>query len=287
MEIQSLCDFFEATHQNVKKADESYIRVMTSNILHSRDSKPRQVDWSSEERAEIQSALFLTFLPDFIGLQEVSYEQTPWFEEKLSEVYALADTALGDCINYPYHGVNYIQNHIPMFYNKHKYELLSSRYHLFEEKSLWGYQWALYQWRNAPEQKIIHMNLQFFSGIAEQRRRGVLETHRELLHLRRHYPNVPMVLTGDYNLTEQDESFRLLHDGLSMETAMNLTEQNDKDIGWCHDLGSMKIVMGKGTYDHISVTTDLCDVKLHRVLYDERIVRSSDHNPMFVDLVLK
>ncbi len=280
--MQKLNDY---GHENVKKADESYIRVMTSNILHSRAGDIAKKTW--EERVDILSAVYLTFLPDFLGLQEVGYQQYEPFLRRISEVYATPKTPIGEYPNFRYHEADYLQNHVPIFYNKQKYRVLESRYHLFEERGLWGYQWALYQFREQPAQKLIHMNLHFFSGLPAQRKRGVLDTHRELVHLRRHYPSVPIVVTGDYNLTEHDESFALLLDGLSMKTAMHLTEYNDNHIGWCHDVGSMNLVMGKGTYDHISVTTELLEVKLHRVLYDETIVRGSDHNPMFIDVKLK
>ena len=285
MSLHEYCSFFEKTHQNVKKEENSFIRIMTSNILHSRAGEPAKKNW--EERVDIMSAVYLTFLPDFLGLQEVGYQQYEPFLRRLSEVYATPNTPLGEHPNYTYHEAEYIQNHVPIFYNKHKYRVLDSRYHLFEEQSLWGYQWALYQSRENPEQKLIHMNLHFFSGLPDQRKRGVLDTHRELVHLRRHYPSVPIVVTGDYNLTEHDESFALLLDGLSMKTAMHLTERNDNHIGWCHEVGSMDLVMGKGTYDHISITPDLLEVKLHRVLYDEQMVGGSDHNPMFIDVKLR
>ena len=116
-------------HKNIEKADESLIRIMTSNVLHSRADELPKKTW--EERVTILSAVYLTFLPDFIGLQEVSYQQTEPFLRALSEVYATPDTPLGDFVNYPYHGVDYIQNHTPIFYNKLKYEVLDSRHHVF------------------------------------------------------------------------------------------------------------------------------------------------------------
>ena len=36
--------------------------------------------------------------------------------------------------------------------------------------------------------------------------------------------------------------------------------------------------------DHASVTTDLVDVKLHRILLDEELCKTSDHCPMFLDV---
>ena len=289
MGMQSLCGFFEATHSNVKKSDENYIRVMTSNVLHSRAASPRQVEWSSEERADILSALFLAFLPDFIGLQEVSYEQTPWFTEKLSEVYATPDTPLGDFVNYPYHGVDYIQNHTPIFYNKHKYELLDSRYHIFVNDDIHSYQWGLYRSKENPAQKIIHANMHPHSH-GELNIPHYAEMHEELVHLRRHYPTTPIFLTGDYNGLYTQKKFIDMFDGVEMASGMLVADQSDGILHWCHPLTSMEPFDADRTLtaiDHIGVTTDLCDVKLHRVLLDKELMRASDHCPMFLDIALK
>ena len=286
MKLQECMDRIRrADHRNIEKDDPSYVRVMTSNILHSRASEQAKKTW--EDRINILAALYLTFKPDFLGLQEVSFQQGGAMAKALEEVYASPNTPLGDYVNFPYHGADYIQNHVPIFYNKKKYEVLDSRYHLFEDRGLFGYQWALYRSLEHPEQKVIHMNLHFYSGEYYQRQRNALEAHHELVHLLRHYPTTPIFLTGDYNMIAEDESFRLLLEDLPMRTAMHLTDRNDNSVGWAHDLGSMNLWMAKGTYDHVSVTTELCDVMLHRVLYDELIVCGTDHSPMFVDLKLK
>lgn len=286
MEIKELFAFFESTHQNVKKEDESDIRIMTSNVLHSRAGSPRQVSWSSEERADILSALFLTFLPDFIGLQEVSYEQTPWFTEKLSDVYATPDTPLGDFVNYPYHGVDYIQNHTPIFYNKLKYELIDSRYHVFFNDDIHSYQWALYRVKANPDQKLIHVNMHPHSH-GELNIPNFGEMHRELVHLRRLYPTTPLFLTGDYNALYTQQKVIDMFDGLSMTSGMLIAEQSDGVDCWNHPLGSMELAKAHTAIDHVGVTTDLMDVKLHRILFDELIAKASDHCPMFIDVKLK
>ena len=289
MDIQALRALFARTHKNIQKEDESYVRIMTSNVLHSRAAHPRQVEWSSEERADILSALFLTFLPDFIGLQEVSYEQTPWFCEKLSEVYATPETPLGDFVNYPYHGVDYIQNHTPIFYNKLKYEVLDSRYHVFFNDDIHSYQWGLYRSKANPNQKFIHVNMHPHSH-GQLNIPNFGEMRRELVHLRTLYPKVPIFLTGDYNALYTQQKVIDMFEGLEMTSAMLIAEQNDGVLHWCHPLTSMEPFDKERkmtAIDHISITTDLCDAKLHRVLLDKELMRASDHCPMFIDVALK
>lgn len=284
MNKEQLYAFFEETHENIKKEDESYVRIMTSNIRHSRCDKQSSETW--EERAEIQAAMVLTFLPDFLGLQEVSYQQTPKLCELLSDVYATPNTPLGDFINYPYHGVDYIQNHIPIFYNKLKYEELESRYHLFSMSGLHGYQWARYRSKENPEQCFIHINMHPHSA-DDQATICFREVRRELEHLRRMYPHTPIFFSGDYNMQYFRDDFKYLFDGMGMETAMLIAEQSDGIECWSHAPGSMDCPKSMTAIDHIAVTTEHVDVKLHRILLDEQLAFSSDHCPMFIDVKIK
>ncbi len=280
--IQKMKDY---GHPNVEKEDDAYIRVMTSNVLHSRASDLAKSTW--EERADILSAVYLTFLPDFLGLQEVSYQQTPRLCELLSEVYATPDTPLGDFINYPYHGVDYIQNHTPILYNKQKYEVLDSRYHIFPNDDLHSYQWALYRSKENPAQKIIHMNMHPHSN-SNINMPGFVDAHNELVHLRRHYPTTPIVLTGDYNATYTERQMQVLFEGLNMVSGALVAEKSDGTQMFNHPITSMDFFAPEQTsIDHVGVTTDLLDVKLHRVLLDEVIAKGSDHCPMFIDVKLK
>ena len=258
---------------------------MTSNVLHSRDDVIPKKTW--EDRVEVLSAVYLTFLPDFLGLQEVSYQQSEPFFQALEDVYATPDTPLGDFVNFPYHGVDYIQNHTPILYNKHKYELIDSRYHLFPMTGLWGYQWARYRSKENPNQYFIHMNMHPHSN-SNINMPGFEDAHEELLHLRRHYPTTPIVLTGDYNATYTERQMQVLFEGLNMVSGALVAEKSDGTQMFNHPITSMDFFAPEQTsIDHVGVTTDLLDVKLHRVLLDEVIAKGSDHCPMFIDVKLK
>ena len=274
----------DAGQKNVEKADENYIRVMTSNVLHSRDDELPKKTW--EDRVDLLSAVYLTYLPDFLGLQEVSFQQSEPFVRRLSSVYDTPNTPLGDFVNSEYHGTDYIQNHTPIFYNKHKYELIDSRYHIFPNDDMHSYQWGIYRSRTNPSQKFIHMNLHPHSN-SDINMSAFVDAHRELVHLRRHYPSAPIFLTGDYNACYTEEQFSVLIDGLSMQSAMLIAEVGDGTKNFGHRLGSTDLHVQHTAIDHVTVTTDLCDVKLHRVLFDEVTVKGSDHCPMFIDVALK
>ena len=289
MKREKILEYFRNQgHDHVVKADLTYIRVMTSNVLHTDARNSQSYELSYEERADILAAMYLYFQPDFIGLQEVSAPMQAALTERFSDVYAFVDTPLGDYENYCYHGVRSKQNVTPVIYNKNLYEVLDSRYHLFDVLGLWSYQWARYRSKKDPSQRFIHMNLHYhYDG--NQQMPGVIDVNNELTHLRRHYPKVPIFVTGDYNFQYTHKQYEVMVQGLGMQSGMLVAEDiepNGRDY-WCHLLGSTELQKNGSAIDHITVTEDLVNVKLHRVLYDELLCKSSDHCARFLDLELK
>lgn len=283
MNFYELQEYFKSNALgNVKKEDESYLRVMSSNALASGDGKQQAPDaLPMEKRMDILCAMYLAYKPDFLGIQEVDILMEPEILERLDAAYAMVPAKMGD---YVYHRVDYQQNYTPLFYNKHKYELVDTRFHFFNVMGMWGYQWALYKSKKKPGKKYIHMNLHFFYQADERQLPGVEDVHYELMHLRRMYPNVPIFVTGDYNMLHTGEYYKYLFEGLSMESGMLVAEKSDGILCWNHALNSTECPKKMTAIDHASVTTDLCDVKLHRILLDEVIAQTSDHCPMFIDV---
>ena len=101
------------------------------------------------------------------------------------------------------------------------------------------------------------------------------------------YPNVPIFVTGDYNNYYDSDYLKYLFEGLSMESGMLVAEQGDGTESFSHPLGTLEGLKRTPAIDHIGVTTDLCDVKLHRVIFDDIIAKGSDHSPRFIDVKLK
>ena len=250
------------------------IRVMTSNALHTGDGKSRKERDAGnvfQKRMDTLAAVYLSFMPDFLGVQELSYTMMPELMARIGSVYAISETQMGDVETYEYHGYFHQPNHFPVLYNKYKYDVLESRFHRSAKGGIWGYHWALYRSKDDPSHRFIHMNLHFFYNNNEEQLPEIDETHRELVHLRRMYPKVPIFVTGDYNMRRTHKHFDMLFDGLSMESAMMLAEDGEKS--------ELHI-------DHISVTTDLMTPIFHRKLDLSALPFASDHAPQFADFVM-
>lgn len=272
---------------DVRDCKETCVRVMTSNVLFSTAQNSLDYDLSYEERADILAAQYLYFQPDFLGLQEMTRQMKEVLAERLSEVYAFVETPTRDLPQTE--GAKYYDNCTPLLYRKDRYEVLQSRYHLFGRSDFFSYHWAMYADKKDPAKRYIHMNLHFYSVAGEKQLQGGIDAHAELLHLRRHYPTVPIFVTGDYNCYHHSEPFRVMVDGLNMESGMLVAEdieENGTDY-WCHLVGSTELQKNDSAIDHVTVTTDLVDVKLHRVLYSELLCKSSDHCARLLDIEVK
>jgi len=269
----------------VKKADESYIRVMTCNVLDSNATKPCELDYLG--RTDVMAGMCAYYLPDFVGFQEMTPEMKAAFEERFSDIYAFVESPTGERFKrgkwIPLH------NYTPLAYNKHRFVLLNHRYNMFPIPTCWSYQWALYADKQNPSKHCIHMNLHYHYNNNIEQLPGVLEVHRELTYLRRQYGNTPIFVTGDYNCQRNHPNFEVMIEGLNMESGVLVAEDAEPNANdyWCHDPDKMELQKGGTAIDHITVTTDLCNVKMHRVLHDELLCKSSDHCARFLDIEIK
>ena len=273
------------------KADPAYLRIMTSNVLLTIEPKSKLFELNYEERADILAGMYLYYQPDSIGLQEVGRDMELALKERLGDTYSFANTPLGDRVNWCYHGIPLIQNFTPVIYNKQLYEEVDGRYHLFhgDTGQCWSYHWVWLRSRSDPKRQYVHMNLHHLPGNDDERRPGVVDVRNELVHLRRHFPRVPIFVTGDYNFQYTDRLYEEMVQGLEMQSGMLVAEDiepNGRDY-WCHLLGSTELQKNGSAIDHITVTTDLVNVKVHRVLYNELLCKSSDHCSRFLDVELK
>ncbi len=291
---QAYFDEFERRgYAKEAKADPNFIRIVSSNVLHSHDPHSREEGVPHfSERMEILAALYLYLEPDFIGLQEVSYEQQPILFDLLSEKYICPPVELGDYVNYkryspPYAGIRAKQNHTPTLYHKERYEVVDTRYHLMDVGGLHSYHWGIYRSLANPEQKYIHMNLHFCPYGDERQVPGILDARNEVIHLQRLYPTTPLFVTGDYNMMIHWDHFKLFLDGLNMQTGMLIAEQNDGIIASNHKINDPTLDTTRTAIDHISITTELCVAKRHRIVMDDLLCKSTDHCPTYLDVEIK
>ena len=269
----------------VKKADDSYVRVMTCNVMDHKGPEPDGIGYHG--RTDIMAGMCAYYLPDVIGFQEMALYLKEEFVEKFSDIYSFVESPTGERFKrgiwIPYH------NYAPIAYNKHRLDLLEHRYHAFVIPSAWSYQWALYADKKDPTKRFIHMNLYYIHRCGVEQVPGIRDVHAELTHLRRQYGNTPIFVTGDYNCPRTHSNFDMMIEGLNMESGVFIAEDAEENATgyWCHSVGSMELQRNPSAIDHITVTTDLCRVKLHRVLHDELLCKSSDHCARLLDIEIK
>ena len=90
---------YEIGQQNREKSGTDDLRVMSNNVLNTKDPASLQSPISFEERATILGSYYLYFAPDLLGLQEISQEMLAILMSCIGEQYAVVDTS-GEDNNY-------------------------------------------------------------------------------------------------------------------------------------------------------------------------------------------
>ncbi len=259
------------SYTNHIRAEKGLVRIMSSNILAVREDSETLIP--KKYRAKAMCAHYIAYAPDFIGLQEVQIDTKPIFVEELSDLYTMMDVDTDGKKNYT-----------PIFYKTAEFELLESKFFPFFERGLWHYEWGLFR-RKSDSKRIIHMNLHYHYSATDARLPEAELVNAELKRLEELYPDAAIFVTGDYNCETFTTEFKAMLDGLDMQTAMLLTDDNDGiEVGWHHP--DTPDYVGPGAIDHVCVTFKKAKVIRHRKLKSELLRFSTDHDPIFIDAEL-
>ncbi len=257
---------------NAKGADE--VRIMTSNVLF---ANAENAELPYDQRAALLSDIYLTFRPDFIGLQESKGAIGDWIKEALADEYGYINQALRG------------SGHTPILYDKEVWEpvyeggQILMKHEMFQSDHCWDYEWVMFQKIGDSATKVIMMNLHFqprgYKG--EERPESMDKFNAEVQRLEDVYPDIPIISTGDYNT--------------------RLTMGRDPQIGndgWNEDVIAGTMLQSSGALtqdtsdpngsaiDHIVVSKHLITVVRNvRVRY-EFMLKSSDHQPVYADVKL-
>ena len=243
----------------VRKKDSGDIRVMSSNVLFY-DSSTSLTDY--RDRVALLLDCYRLFKPDFIGLQEADTVMRPAILEALADQYAEVSVNWSAQTN---------RFDIPLLYRKDLYRVEESGYKY--TGGCYGYTWARFTKISTGEQ-IIVMNLHYHYKSTEDRLPQCRVVNTELERLAAAYPNIPIAVTGDYNSGIDSEEHKTMVGTLDLKSGVLVAQEKGADQ------------FGYGV-DHVYVSTQLVTVKLHRAVIYEAFRGSSDHVPIFVDLVIK
>ena len=273
---------YDAMTQVNKTGD---IRVMSSNIYGKNGHDFDKLGMPWEARAEIMADVYKVYQPDFIGLQESTFEQEQEILKYIGDMYAVVPFAEAD------------QNRTPLLYRKDLYKLEASYYYDFTGGR--HLEWALYSSIENPDEKFIHMNLHYLpvgnttddtyaTKLAEQVEQAKL-VNVEIKRLMTKYPGVPIAVSGDYNHVSSSETYLAMIDGINMSSGSVILNSTE-DSAWYtqHSLGKEVLETTKGgkigPIDHVTITTDTLEAKAYKVIHHPLACWGSDHYAIFVDM---
>ena len=249
---------------------------MTSNIICAGDSWGKEyfeigygITW--QERVGIQGVAIMTYLPDFVGLQEM--------QEGFTYGNALMHTELLKTVGSEYAFVTFSQMGTntywnPILYRKTVWQIEAQDvlYPANFDNDMHRWQWALFSKISDPSQKYILLNLHYpTSGNQTQQQAAADLVNAKIRELQALYPNVPIFVTGDFNANKSSTTFAKTVANTGLQPSFTLTT----------NYNSIESI------DHVLVPSDQVSVLAYRVIKDHYIVLTSDHRPVFVDISLK
>ena len=260
----------------IEKTEGTDVRIMTSNIICAGDSWGKEyfeigygITW--QERVGIQGVAIMTYLPDFVGLQEM--------QEGFTYGNALMHTELLKTVGSEYAFVTFSQMGTntywnPILYRKTVWQIEAQDvlYPANFDNDMHRWQWALFSKISDPSQKYILLNLHYpTSGNQTQQQAAADLVNAKIRELQALYPNVPIFVTGDFNANKSSTTFAKTVANTGLQPSFTLTT----------NYNSIESI------DHVLVPSDQVSVLAYRVIKDHYIVLTSDHRPVFVDISLK
>ena len=265
IEIVEIPDY---ASQMLNKANENYVRVMTSNVICAADrnavSRYDINGITPTIRMGIQGATIMDYLPDFVGFQEMQ-------EGTGNGIYAEMHSDLLAAVESEYSYFKYPQIPIedymtPILYRHTVWQIEAQDvmtdgvFHTMMHR----WQWALFSKIDQPNVKCIVMNVHYpISSEAERQLKASAIVNAKIKELQELYPNIPIFLTGDLNAKKEGATFGALVQGTSHVTANNIGNSIDHVIYDSSRVGLMGSMFIKNGY----------------------IAKTSDHRPFFGDFL--
>ena len=270
-EIDSAFDFSETT----ELAEGADLRVMSFNILCERYAENAVI----EGRQVPVVAPIFTYMPDVLGMQEVTDAWYPYLYSLFGDTYAIADQKDNSG------GTNWS----PLAYNTKTLTLLD---HGAERLQVGGNGHRVMSWgyfeRKSDGARFVVINTHWNVGGDEKKTKDQVAQAKEMaefaLFLKDRF-NCPVITTGDYNsrLSEDPIKTYITNSGL-LDACQNAKVVN-RAIKTTHTLFSEK-TRGEGeAIDHIFASSDV-ELLYYNVLIDKCLAPSSDHYPIYVDIKL-
>ncbi|MBR6726088.1 MAG: hypothetical protein IKL81_03780 [Clostridia bacterium] len=258
-------------------------RIMFHNVLSIRDVINRD---------ELSASIYLTYLPDVIGFQEVAsiIRESDWFDliaHKYSEVAVNATNVSRN-------------NYVPIFYRHDKFELIDSGWKQYNDGSgdeTKGLTWAVFSDIETQIEFAV-VNTHFFWTGDEAGNSARIIDAEELLQavksIKEKY-NVPVIIGGDLNCSISSEPLQNLLKGGLLNAHDNASVYKTTSGGY-HAYPGVDPSTGlyapadepKGDYsraiDHVYYFGDDTEIRVFDYIIHPVSLAASDHSPVYVDV---
>ena len=273
----SIDNTFEYNKSDIEKAEDSYIRVMSSNLL-GLDYEKYKIPYQA--RAELLAECYLRYKPEFIGWQEAEQKLCYEVYKHIAHEYQMVEFEMTE------------NNWCPILYRKDLYNLEKADYYRLDSKHYC--EWALYSSKSNPEKQFIHMNLHYNVTESTALEQAVI-VNKIIKTLMTKYPDVPMAITGDYNYTASEAVFKTMMRGIDqkVQSGSQIIGNDDSKYYTWHTLGNTTLsetyvsstISQRGPIDHVSITTKLLTAKAYKIIHDPLMCWASDHYPLVLDVL--
>ncbi|MBO5938850.1 MAG: hypothetical protein J6Q82_05055 [Clostridia bacterium] len=289
------------------------VRVMSSNILVADNSATAQpsaslvvdkkvngvsqkvtIKFTHEERLASMAKTFNFYQPDFIGLQEVANSTQVNSVDCFDGVKTM-QSVLKTYMNSAYEYVDFSaklngESHFtPIMYNADQWKVVESdimtKHVCGTDCTMHRWQWARFENLANPQYQVIVMNIHSPHSNPDEKGQVHLnaripfytEVNAEIQALEAAYPDIPIMITGDYNAnpTKDEKDYKKVFETLTNGTTLADTKAL---TGNYETTGIDNIFMTEG---------DATVVQLRQIYNTREVFLSSDHYPIFADIQLK
>lgn len=257
---------------DVARTDGSDLRIMSYNILAELWDQKIPV----EARDAKVAATILSYAPDVIGIQEVTAK---WYTKLVGAInsdyrFVYATNTMGQT------------NYSSIAYNYHKIKLVDKGMEYFEGG-------------NSPHLRVACWGL--FERISDGKRFIVVNTHWDLTPEQRlsdarqqaavikavlEKYNVPVFSTGDFNSNENSAEFNEYLNLTDFADSIAVAKKVSAGTKGFHAVGAAPDGSQSQIIDHITVSKNV-NVLYYRTVKDTIALESSDHCPVYIDVILK
>jgi len=257
------------------------LRLMTNNILTTGTA-------SAEPRVQMLSAIYHTYSPDILALQEVVPNWYNYLPKYLNDEYTLLDVGPA--------GKSATYNEDPIYYKTDRFDVLEARCFTTipfgrDDELTYGV------FRDKLNDKIyIVFSLHWLvnsttypapvaDAYRQESAKVILQTIDEL---KAKYNTEYAFVMGDFNAIESTQSYKDITVGL--DDAKYIAEVRSNTVNNTgHTLGRAPLIasVAPRNYDYILVNGGSTRVLTHDIIKNPYGYMSSDHCPVYVDLILK